>query len=1366
MKQVRAARPPEGSKKTLTPQRARSAHARPAVAARDATSTAVSGEPPDPGLLPIVALGSSAGGLDALTRFFTTMPSDSGMAFVVVAHLDPTHGSLMAELLGRCTAMRVVQVDAETPVEGDHIYCIPPGRYLGISGRTLRLTAPLEPGSVRMPIDFFMRSLAEAQPGGVIGIVLSGTGSDGTLGLRAIKAAGGLAIAQDPGSAQHDGMPRSAIAAGATDHVLSPEQIPDVLLAYLRRVHKHGTGSLLPTVEIGHDHLNELMGILHGRTQFDFHGYKRGTLERRIGRRMGLRHIDRVADYARLLREEPGEATALFNDLLISVTSFFRDPEAWVFLREHVVRPLVRRTEPQAALRVWVPGCATGEEAYSIAALLLEELQAAKHGGSLQVFASDVDVGALEFARAGLYPESSVADVPWECLRRFFVEEEHCFRVTKTLRDAVVFARQNLVADPPFPDLDLICCRNVLMYFEAAVQKKIVALLHFALREGGHLFLGSAETIGGEEDLFEVVSRKWRIYRRVGPTRHDRVQFPTTPAHEPEPPFVPSPRRPDDGRLDTLAPLVLVERFVPASVFINRKYEILYFAGPTQDYLRQPTGVPTQDLMARVRAGLEVRLRGAIRKAVHDGERTMVTGARVRRGDTWHRVRITVEPLAGPREMEALLLVSFVDEPPRAPGAPNVTGPPREHDEPIVRQLEAELKTTREDLQGSVEELQSSNQELRVSNEEVMSVNEELRSSNEELETSKEELQSLNEELTTVNAELKENVLELERANNDLDNLLTSTNIATIFLDTSFRVRRFTPATTRLFNLIPTDVGRPIADIVQRFTDPELLQDAQAVLANLGAISKEVQDRNGRWFVRQVLPYRTHDNRIEGVVMTFSDVAADALQEARLYAEAIVDTVRQPLVVLDADLRVQSANRAFYQGFQVTPEATVGRPVHELGERQFDVPRLRALLGEVVRERGTVTNFEVEHDVPKIGRRIMLLNARVLTRGGGRPDLILLASQDVTERKRAEQTLRQSGAMTRAGVQMAVDGVVTLDERVNILSFNPAAERIFGYAADEVIGQSFASLMLPRDGDGAGSLARDLLAQEQETRGRRKDGTVFPCDLRVSEFHDGGGRRFVATIRDISERKRSEEQIRRQQAELAHVLRVATIERFAAGLAHELNQPLTAIANDIEACATYVRSGKDTQGRLLGMLDRAGAEALRAGEVVHHLRQFVRRTEPRLEPTDLCEVVRNSTRWLLREIENEHITLRLDLGTRPLPVCVDRVQIEQVLVNLIQNAIDAIREANTTTREIVLRTSRAANGTVEVAIDDTGTGLSPAAAERLYEPFFTTRSEGMGMGLAICRTIAEWHRGDLVVEPRTSGSGTTVRLVVPLEGST
>jgi two-component system, chemotaxis family, CheB/CheR fusion protein len=1291
------------------------------------------------------------------------------MAFVLVQHLDPTHPSLIAELLGRCTAMSVVQVEADTPVEADHVYCMPPGRYLSISGRTLRLTEPVETGSVRMPIDFFLRSLGtDAQERG-IGIVLSGTGTDGTLGLRAIKAAGGLAIAQDPVTAEHDGMPRSAIADGAIDYVLSPEQMPDVLLEFLRHPYARGPGGLPPADDIGRDRLDDVLGVLRDRTNFDFRSYKRSTLERRIGRRMGLKHIERVVDYVRLLTDDPAEAAALCDDLLISVTNFFRDPEAWRVLQEQVLRPLVARKDDHAALRVWVPGCATGEEAYTIAMLLIEEREAAAKSCPIQIYASDVDAGALEVARAGLYPGSIIADVPADRRRRFFIDERHGARVGKELRESVVFARQNLLADPPFSKLDLVSCRNLLMYLEPEAQRRILSLLHFALVEEGHLLLGTAETTGQQEDLFAVVSKHWRIYRRIGPTRYGKVRFPVMDESAVGRRIDPSPGHLGAGRLGALAQQVLLERFVPACVLINRKHEILYFAGPTQDYLVQPTGVPTQDLMSRLRDGLPTKLRGAVRRAIRESERPVVIAASVRRGDVWQRVKITVEPLAGIGDMEGLVLISFVDGPQVTPPVLHPAGA-GEHDEPVTRALEDELKATREELQGSIGDLESSNEELKVVNEEVMSVNEELRSSNEELETSKEELQSLNEELSTVNTQLEDKVTELEQANNDLDNLLTSTNIATIFLDTNFQVRRFTPAATRLFNLTPADVGRRIGDVVSRGIDPDLPQDSEVVLARLGSISKEVQGQDGRWYVRQVLPYRTRDNRIEGVVITFSDVAAEALQEARLYAEAIVNTVREPLLVLDSDLRVLSANRSFYQTFRLSPEETVNRALYELNDGELDVPRLRALLGVILPDRGGLTDFEIEHDFAKIGRRIMLLNARILARGGDRPDLILLAMEDITERKRAEHALRESEAMTRAGIEAAVDGVVTTDERGTVLSFNPAAELIFGYTGAEVIGQNVRMLVPPSyldeyEGSVAGFLEtadRQAIGIAHEIRGRHKNGTTFPMDLNLSEFDDSAGRRFVGTIRDITERKWAEEEVRRRQAELAHVLRIATIERLAASLAHELNQPLTAIANEVEACATYVRSGKREPRRLLSLLERAGAEALRAGEIVHHLRDYVLRSEPRIESADLCEVIRNATHWLAREMEHERITLRLDLAPQGLLIHADRIQIEQVFVNLVQNAIDAIRDAGGETREIRIRTSQGEDDTAEVLVDDTGIGFAAEVTARLYEPFFTTKAQGMGMGLAISRTIVELHRGRLSIEPRESGLGTTVRLVLPI----
>jgi chemotaxis methyl-accepting protein methylase len=746
--------------------------------------------------------------------------------------------------------------------------------------------------------------------------------------------------------------------------------------------------------------LEDIVSILRERARFDFRGYKESTLQRRIHRRMGLRHVERVADYVRLLTSEPAEVNALFEDLLIRVTSFFRDPDAWQILQQDVIRPLVERKEAHAELRAWVPGCATGEEAYSLGIMLIEAVQAARKRCDIRVFASDVDQGGLALARAGLYPEAIAADLTPERLRRFFVHEGHAYRVTKELREAMAFAPHNLVADPPFSRLDLISCRNLLMYLEPAAQRPVLSLLHFALAEGGHLFLGSAETIDHHAGLFEVVSKKWRIYRRVGPTRHDKVQFPIAPA--PAPGRLPEALsgRPSAGRLAGAIQRLLLERHAPACVVINRKYEVLLFSGPTHDYLVQPGGPPTQDLMALARDGVRGNLRTAVRQAIEQDEPATLQ-AHVRRGGAYHRVRVTIEPLKGSRDTERLLLVSFADEPPGGPPLPPATAPGCEGEEPLVRQLEQELTTTRESLHSTIEELQGSNQELRVANEEVISANEELQSTNEELQTSKEELQSLNEELNTVNAQLGSKVTELEQANDDLDNLLASTNVPTLFLDAQLRVRRFTPNATRLFSLIPSDVGRPIGDITTKYTDPDLLSDAEAVLAGLAPVTREVEAHDGRRYIRQVLAYRTQHKRIEGVVVTLSDVAAEALQEARLYSEAIVDTMREPLLVLDADLRVQSANPSFYQTFQLFPAAVIGRPLYEVGGHEWDIPRLRALLGEILPGSAVMTDFEVEHEFATIGRRTMLLNARILRRAGGRPDLILVAIDDVTERRHA-----------------------------------------------------------------------------------------------------------------------------------------------------------------------------------------------------------------------------------------------------------------------------------------------------------------------------------------------------------------------------
>ncbi len=1196
-------------------------------------------------VFPIVGIGASAGGLDAFKKFFSGVPAESGMGFVLIQHLDPTRESLTADLVGTYTPMHVVQAGDGMRVEANRVYVIPPNAYLSIHDRTLHLRPPTAPRSLRMAIDFFLRSLAEDQGENAIGVILSGSGADGSLGLKEIKGAGGMTMAQDPQSAQHDGMPRSAIASGCADYVLPAEQMAGAMLAYVQHAEVAATTmAVLP--EKAPDGLAAVLETLRDCTKFDFSGYKKGTLRRRIQRRMSLRHLHELPSYVEVLRNDPAEASALFKDLLINVTSFFREPEAWKILQERVVRRLIAAKDAGAPLRVWIPACATGEEAYSIAIVAVEELKAAGKDCHLQVFASDVDTEALATARAGIYPEGIAAHVSPERLSRFFIKDEHSYQVRKELRDAVVFAQQSLVSDPPFSRIDVISCRNLFIYLEPSVQKQLILLLHFALSEGGYLFLGRAESVGIQEDLFETVSAKWRIYRRIGATRHSRLYFPARVAPVSTSVSVRAVETWNPTRLAAMAQSLLLERYAPASVIVNRAGEILYFHGRTDDYLVQPVGVPTQDLLAQARNGLRTKLRGALQDAMRGSRRVVVSGIQMRRGAAFPRVKIVVEPLTAAGS-DGVWLVSLEDEPEDVTAAPPAD-PSSTVDASLVQQLEYELKSTKDDLQQTIED-------LRAANEELMSVNEEFQSSNEELETSKEELQSLNEELITANTQLENKIGELETTNNDLDNLLTSTNIATLFLDTQLRIRRFTPAATRLFSLIPSDIGRPIGDIVPKFADPDLLRDAVAVLRQPMAPKTEVQAHDGRWYVRQVLPYRTRDSRTEGVVMTFSDVAAEALQEARLYAESIVDAVREPLLVLDRDLRVCSANQSFYAAFHVSEENTVGQFLYELGDRQWDIPKLRTLLKDVLRHNRGLDDFELEANFEPSGRRTMRVNARPIDRGGDRPPLMLLAVEDVTERRRAEEALRE-----------------------------------------------------------------------------------------------------------IETRKQVEDQMRQRQAELAHALRISTVGELASGLAHELNQPLSAIVNGVEACARYVRSGKTASKKLLALLDDASAEALRAGSIAEHLRRFIEKGKPHFERADLCEIARNVSRLLTREIQQEQITLRLDLPRQPLPIYADSIQIEQVMVNLMQNAIDALRGAAGDRREIELRV-RAAKGIAEVKVRDTGSGVSAAAMEHMFEPFFTSKPNGLGMGLAISRSIIEAHRGRIWMKSHTDGGpGTTVAFTLPL----
>lgn len=890
---------------------------------------------PDVSGPPVVGIGASAGGLDAFKRFFAAMPADSGVAFVLIPHLDPKHKSLMAELLTRYTRMPVAEAEDGMAVEANRVYIIPPNKYMTISGGVLRLSGPIEHGGPQTSIDLFLRSLGEDKQEQAICIILSGTGAHGTLGLKAVKATGGMAMVQDPDTADYPAMPMSAIATDLADYVLPVEQMPQALIKYVQHHYVNGGKAGAERTEAADD-LNQVLALVRARSKLDFRHYRKKMVTRRIERRMSLRHFDCLADYLSHLRDHPDELRHLSRDFLISVTSFFRDPEAWQVLATQVIGPLVRGKEPDAPIRVWCPGCATGEEPYSLGILLLEQLATAQKSCPIQIFATDVDDDSLDVARQAVYPESIATDVSPERLARFFTRvSESSYQVSKQLRETVIFARQNLISDTPFSKLDLVVCRNLLIYLEPEVQTKVLGLLHFALNEAGWLFLGSSETIGRNADLFEAISSKWRIYRRIGPSRPNNVQFPVAQsephqAKEMAPPGKP----PAPPKLPELAQNFLLRRFSLACVVINRNYEVLHFAGPTEDYLIQPGGSPTHNLLALARPGLESKLRVVVQRAIRENAAQSIKDVMMRHGNLSRRVNLDVEPLALSKQTEGLLLVAFQEQPSPAGETLSETKVRTQTAESdLMRQLEQELETTREDLQSTIEELESSNEELKASNEEIMSMNEELQSANEEMETSKEELQSLNEELSTVNNQLQDKVQDLESANNDITNLFNCTNAATVFLDTSLRIRRFTPAATSLFKLIAGDVGRPIGDIVKQFKDDNFLEDAEHLLRDLAAREKEVQTENGRWCVRRLVPYCTLDNRIGGVVVTFVDIterkqAADAtLRDREQRLRAILNTAVDAIVTIDHRGVIQSVNPATERMFDYRAAELIGQNV-------------------------------------------------------------------------------------------------------------------------------------------------------------------------------------------------------------------------------------------------------------------------------------------------------------------------------------------------------------------------------------------------------------------------------------------------------
>ena len=1050
----------------------------------------------------IVGVGASAGGLEAFTQLLSALPDNTGMAFVLVQHLDPKHESNLSDILARLTRMPVLEASQGLGVHPDHIYIIPPNTALTISQGNLQLTARVETRGLHLPIDHFFKSLAAGHRTGAIGVILSGSGTDGALGLEEIKAAGGITFAQDEQSAKYPSMPQAAVRSGCVDLVLSPGDIAREIARIGRhpyviplKTEEHA----LPAVPEEHtpvpndDQFKKILALLRSSFGVDFGGYRDTTIKRRITRRMVLHTQDNLDDYAKHLGQNRTELDALYQDILINVTSFFREPESFEALKQSVFPAIIDGKNLNAPIRIWAPGCSTGQEAYSLAIALLEFLDDKAVKPAIQIFASDLgDTVSLQKAREGIYPENIEAEVSPERLRRFFTKEDSKYRVTKAMRDLCVFAKHNITADPPFSRLDLISCRNLLIYLAAPLHKRIIPTFHYALNQTGFLILGASETVGSFTDLFDIVDQKHRIYAKKATALR---QYPYFNSSEYSADGERAPARTpavSPAEWQREADRIALGQYAPPGVLVNEGFDILQYRGDTGPYLAPAPGEPSHNLLKMAREGLFLELRSALNECRQKAATVRRKGVRIRGEGLDREIDLHVLPVKLPHAGERCFLILFEEIVRRAlpPEKAVYTEPLKEADGSEAALVRQELASTREYLQSVIEQQDVVNEELKSANEEILSGNEELQSTNEELETAKEELESTNEELTTVNEQLQNSNQELSRLGDALTNFQASANVPIVELSIDLRVRRFTPAAAKVLNLFPGDIGRPIGNLEQLVETSDLQELVTEVIKTVQVTEREVRDRNGRWYALRVHPYRTEDNRIDGAVAVFVDIddaksAQEALREARDYAESVIETMRDPLLVLDSELRVMSANQAFYRSFLVTPADTEGRLIYDLGDGQWNIPQLRHLLEEILPQRTVFQDLEVKHNFARIGHKIMLLNARRIVRQGRETELILLAIEDITERKQIEADLRRTSEQLSEADRRKNEFLAMLAHELR----NPLAPVLNGLAILNRIGSQDAAAqktreMMERQVEQMARLLDDLLDMSRITSGK------------------------------------------------------------------------------------------------------------------------------------------------------------------------------------------------------------------------------------------------------------------------------------------
>jgi len=1321
----------------------------------------------------IVGIGASAGGLEAFSRLLRSLPTDTGMAFVVVQHLDPLHSSILPELLASRTRMPVVQVTEGTVVKPDHVYVIPPNTTMAISGCVLHLS-PRGPSSGRhMPIDVFFASLAEDRKGSSIGVILSGAASDGTLGLAAIKSQGGITFAQDD-TALFDGMPRSAVVSGVADFVLPPERIATELAAIA--CHPYQGASQTPdreTTIAGGATFSKLLAVIRTTKGIDFSQYKAATVERRIMRRIVMSKSSNPEEYLAYLRQTPGETEALFNDLLIKVTEFFRDQAVFLALKEKAFPLILKDRQAGTPIRVWVPGCSTGEEVYSIAISLVEYLESAGRDETIQIFGTDVSEAVIDKARAGNYSEAAASSISPERLRRFFTKVDSGYQIGRAIRELCIFSVQDIAKDPPLSRMDIISCRNLLIYLGANLQRRAMGVFVYAMQPNGCLILGNSETPGTLSDLFVPLDREHRIYRRKLAIPQPAFDLPSRLASFPPFSAAPDAAEVEQRKVAELPAITTVRRYAdrmllsqyaPAGLLVDKEYKIVEFRGEVGPYLGPAAGEADLDLLRMIREDLALHVRAALAEAQKKSAGIRVEDIQVRDIGQLRRMTIAAIPLLIPT-IDPYYLILFEEQgrgegATPAPVSAEATAPPSAQDaREQIAHLEEELAATRRYLQTIIEE-------LRSSNEEAQSSNEELQSANEELQTTKEELQSSNEELTTLNAEMQSRNLELGQLNNDLLNLLSSLNVPIVMLDLDLRIRRFTPVSEKVLNLIGTDVGRPISDLKPRINTPELEELLHRVIETLAPHEQEVRDKEGRWYSMRIRPYRTAENHIEGAVLQLLDVdeikrSLEQVRIARDYAEAIIDTVREPLAVLDHDLKIETANRAFYQMFRLSPAQVAGHSLFELDNGLWDFPQVRQLLEDIMSVAPRFQDLEIEHYFRDLGSKTMMLNARRIEQEGesGR---ILMAFEDVTERKRA------ADERYRRLFEVATDAVIIFDALSGeITDLNPVAEQLFGFPRAEMVGRIMGDTGIIGEPEEANSLRERVVLEGLVLRRNltltSRDGRQMQVEATASAYDEGGRKMVQFNVRDNTERRKFE-------AHLEQTQKLESLGLLAGGIAHDFHNLLAGIM--INASVRLAELDKDdaTAPYLREIL----RSSERASVLTRQMLDYAGKGRFVAEHTDLNELITDIS-VLVRSTLPKRVELTVSLTDDSAYVDGDPGQIQQLIMNLLINAGEAIPEGRpgavtlrTEVRDFTADELRQYSASLQpepgkycvIVITDNGSGMDETTRFRMFDPFFTTKFTGRGLGLAAALGIIKRHHGAIRVDSEV-GRGTSFHVLFP-----